>query len=121
MDCLYVDTTSFLVLSHQTKRRISKAKVLMLPVIYGNQVTAKYIFINSLILIPYSLSLYFFGLGILYLGVAAVSGSLMTFYHYKLLKNPTPEQAWKAYKITAPYLVIIFVAIALDSLWYFRF
>lgn len=111
----------FWCLAIKTREEYSKAKIPMLPVIYGNQITAKYIFINSLILIPYSLSLYFFGLGILYLGVAVVSGSLMTFYHYKLLKNPTPELAWKAYKVTAPYLVIIFVAIALDSLWYFRF
>ena len=111
----------FWCLAIKQREEYSKAKVPMLPVIYGNQVTAKYIFINSLILIPYSLSLYFFGLGVLYLGVAAVSGSLMTLYHYKLLKNPTPELAWKAYKVTAPYLVIIFVAIALDSLWYFRF
>ena len=111
----------FWCLAIKQREEYSKAKVPMLPVIYGNQVTAKYIFINSLILIPYSLSLYFFGLGVLYLGVAAVSGSLVTLYHYKLLKNPTPELAWKAYKVTAPYLVIIFVAIALDSLWYFRF
>jgi protoheme IX farnesyltransferase len=111
----------FWCLAIKQREEYSKAKVPMLPVIYGNQVTAKYIFINSLILIPYSLSLYFFGLGVLYLGVAAVSGSLMTLYHYKLLKNPTPELAWKAYKVTAPYLVIIFVAIALDALWYYRF
>ena len=111
----------FWCLAIKQREEYSKAKIPMLPVIYGNQVTAKYIFINSLILIPYSLSLYFFGLGVLYLGVAAVSGSLMTLYHYKLLKDPTPELAWKAYKVTAPYLVIIFVAIALDSLWYFRF
>ena len=111
----------FWCLAIKQREEYSKAKVPMLPVIYGNQVTAKYIFINSLILIPYSLSLYFFGLGMLYIGVAAVSGSLMTLYHYKLLKNPTPELAWKAYKVTAPYLVIIFVAIALDALWYYRF
>jgi protoheme IX farnesyltransferase len=111
----------FWCLAIKQRDEYSKAKVPMLPVIYGNQVTAKYIFINSLILIPYSLSLYFFGLGVLYFCVAAVSGSLMTLYHYKLLKDPTPELAWKAYKVTAPYLVIIFVAIALDSLWYFRF
>ncbi|HKU84024.1 MAG TPA: heme o synthase [Candidatus Nitrosocosmicus sp.] len=111
----------FWCLAIKQREEYSKAKVPMLPVIYGNQVTAKYIFINSLILIPYSLSLYFFGLGMLYVGVAAVSGSLMTLYHYKLLKNPTPELAWKAYKVTAPYLVIIFVAIALDALWYYRF
>lgn len=111
----------FWCLAIKTREEYSKAHVPMLPVVYGDKVTAKYIFINSLILIPYSISLYFFGLGILYLVVAAASGILMTIYHYKLLQNPNPEFAWKAYKVTAPYLVIIFIAIALDSLWYFRF
>lgn len=110
----------FWCLAIKMKEEYTKAKVPMLPVIYGNQVTSKYIFINSLILIPYSISLYFFGLGLLYLVVAVASGTLMTLYHYKLMKNPTPEFAWKAYKVTAPYLVIIFIAIALDALWYFR-
>ncbi|HKR74965.1 MAG TPA: heme o synthase [Candidatus Nitrosocosmicus sp.] len=111
----------FWCLAIKTREEYSKANIPMLPVVYGDKLTAKYIFINSLILIPYSISLYFFGLGILYLVVAAVSGTLMTIYHYKLLQNPNPEFAWKAYKVTAPYLVIIFIAIALDSLWYFRF
>lgn len=110
----------FWCLAIKMKDEYTKAKVPMLPVVYGNQITSKYIFINSLILIPYSIALYFFGLGILYLIVAVVSGTLMTLYHYKLMKNPTPEFAWKAYKVTAPYLVIIFIAIALDALWYFR-
>ena len=111
----------FWCLAIKTREEYSKANIPMLPVVYGDKVTAKYIFINSLILIPYSISLYFFGLGILYLVVAIVSGTLMTIYHYKLLQNPNPDFAWKAYKVTAPYLVIIFIAIALDSLWYFRF
>jgi heme o synthase len=110
----------FWCLAIKMKEEYTKANVPMLPVIYGNQLTSKYIFINSLILIPYSLSLYFFGLGLLYVIVAAVSGSLMTIYHYKLMKNPTPQFAWKAYKVTAPYLVIIFIAIALDALWYIK-
>lgn len=110
----------FWCLAIKTREEYSKASVPMLPVVYGDKVTAKYIFINSLILIPYSISLYFFGLGLLYLVVAVGSGVLMTIYHYKLMKNPNPEFAWKAYKVTAPYLVIIFIAIALDSLWYIR-
>jgi protoheme IX farnesyltransferase len=110
----------FWCLAIKTREEYSKASVPMLPVVYGDEVTAKYIFINSLILIPYSISLYFFGLGLLYLVVAVGSGVLMTIYHYKLMQNPNPEFAWKADKVTAPYLVIIFIAIALDSLWYIR-
>jgi len=92
----------------------------MLPVLIGNQKTATYILANTAILLPYSLSLYFMGLGLVYTVIAAISGSLMLIYHYRLMKNPTPEIAWKAYKVTAPYLVVIFIALAFDSLFYFR-
>jgi len=85
------------------------------------QKTSKYILVNTAILLPYSLALYAFGLGIVYLIIAAVSGTLMLVYHYKLTKNPTSEFAWKAYKVTAPYLTIIFLAIALDAAFHFRF
>jgi len=56
-----------------------------------------------------------------YFITAAISGSLMLVYHYKLTKYPNPDFAWKAYKITAPYLVIIFISLAFDSLFYYRF
>jgi heme o synthase len=110
----------FWCLSIKTKDDYMKAKVPMLPVIHGNETTSRYIFISTLIILPYSVSLYLFGLGLLYTSVALVAGSLMAIYHYKLMKNPTPQLAWKAYKVTAPYLVVIFISIALDSLWYFR-
>ena len=96
------------------------AKVPMLPVLIGMQKTSKYILINTAILLPYSLALYALGLGLVYLTVAAISGGLLLVYHYRLTKNPTPEFAWKAYKVTAPYLAVIFVAIALDAAFHFR-
>jgi protoheme IX farnesyltransferase len=96
------------------------AKVPMLPVLIGMQKTSKYILANTAILLPYSLALYAFGLGLVYVAIAAASGGLMLAYHYKLTKNPTSDFAWKAYKVTAPYLTIIFVAIALDAAFHFR-
>ncbi len=74
-----------------------------------------------MILIPYSLILVLIpdGLGIVYTIIASVSGGLMLVYHYKLTKTPTSEFAWKAYKVTAPYLTIIFVAVALDAAFHF--
>lgn len=50
----------FWCLAIKMKDEYTRANVPMLPVLYGNQVTSKYIFLNSLILIPYSISLYFF-------------------------------------------------------------
>lgn len=109
----------FWCLAIRAREEYASVHVPMLPVLIGNQRTASYIMINTAILLPYSLALAFFGLGLLYTAVAAISGSLMLAYHYKLTKNPTPEFAWKAYKVTAPYLVIIFIALALDALFYY--
>jgi len=111
----------FWCLAMKIRDDYAEAKVPMLPVVIGMQKTSNYILVNTAILLPYSLALYAFGLGIVYLIIAAVSGTLMLVYHYKLTKNPTSEFAWKAYKVTAPYLTIIFVAIALDAAFNFRF
>ena len=111
----------FWCLAIKAREEYVTVNVPMLPVLVGNQKTATYIFYNTALLLPYSLSLYFFGLGVLYTIIATIAGSLMLIYHYKLAKEPTPEFAWKAYKVTAPYLVVIFIGIALDALFYVRF
>jgi heme o synthase len=111
----------FWCLAMKMKDEYKEAQVPMLPVVIGMQKTSKYILVNTIILLPYSLMLYAFGMGIIYTIVAAVSGGLMLAYHYKLTKNPTSDFAWKAYKVTAPYLTIIFVGIALDAAFNFRF
>ncbi len=111
----------FWCLAMKIRDDYAEARVPMLPVLIGMQKTSKYILANTAILLPYSIALYAFGLGLVYVAIAAVSGGLMLFYHYKLTKNPTSDFAWKAYKVTAPYLTIIFVAIALDAAFHFRF
>ena len=111
----------FWCLAMKMKDEYSAANVPMLPVLIGMQKTSKYILINTLILLPYSLMLYAFGMGLVYTAIAAASGGLMLVYHYKLTKEPTSDFAWKAYKVTAPYLTIIFLAVALDAAFHFRF
>jgi protoheme IX farnesyltransferase len=110
----------FWCLAIKKREEYASAHLPMLPVLIGNERTSSYIFVNTAMLVPYSLSLYFFGLGFVYTIVAAISGSLMLIYHYKLTKNPTPEFAWSAYKVTAPYLILIFVGLAFDSLFYYK-
>ena len=109
----------FWCLAMKIKDDYAEAKVPMLPVLIGMQKTSKYILVNTAILLPYSLALVAFGLGYVYLIISAISGGLMLAYHYKLTKTPTSEFAWKAYKVTAPYLTIIFVGIALDAAFHF--
>ena len=105
----------FWCLAMKIKDDYAQAEVPMLPVVIGMQKTSKFILGNTLILLPYSLMISAFGMGLIYTIIAAAAGGLMLAYHYKLTKNPTSEFAWKAYKVTAPYLTIIFVAIALDA------
>ena len=107
----------FWCLAMKIRDEYAQAEVPMLPVVIGMQKTSKYILGNTLILLPYSLVLSFIpdGMGLVYTIIAIVSGGLMLAYHFKLTKNPTSEFAWKAYKVTAPYLTIIFVAVALDA------
>lgn len=109
----------FWCLAMKIKDEYAQANIPMLPVVIGMQRTSKYILGNTMILLPYSLILTAFGMGIVYTAIAAVSGGLMLAYHYKLTKTPTSEFAWKAYKVTAPYLTIIFVAVALDAAFHY--
>jgi len=111
----------FWCLAMKIRDDYAQANVPMLPVIIGMQRTSKYILANTIILLPYSLMLYAFGMGIVYTIIAVVSGVLMLTYHYRLTKTPTSDFAWKAYKVTAPYLTIIFLGIALDAAFHFRF
>jgi len=111
----------FWCLAMKIRDDYAEANVPMLPVLIGMERTSKYILANTIILLPYSLMLYAFGMGIVYTIIASIAGGLMLVYHYKLTKTPTSDFAWKAYKVTAPYLTIIFVGIALDAAFHFRF
>lgn len=107
----------FWCLAMKIRDQYEQAEVPMLPVVVGMQRTSKYILGNTAILLPYSIipAVIPDGLGIVYTVIAAAAGGLMMAYHYRLTKTPTPEFAWKAYKVTAPYLTIIFIAVALDA------
>ena len=111
----------FWCLAMKIRDDYAEANVPMLPVLIGMERTSKYILANTAILLPYSLMLYAFGMGVVYTVIASIAGGLMLVYHYKLTKTPTSDFAWKAYKVTAPYLTIIFVGIALDAAFHFKF
>ena len=111
----------FWCLAMKIRDEYAEVKIPMLPVLIGMERTSKYILANTMILLPYSLMLYAFGMGVIYTIFAVVAGGLMLLYHYKLTKTPTSDFAWKAYKVTAPYLTVIFIGIALDAAFHFKF
>ena len=106
----------FWCLAIKNKEQSASAKVPMLPVLVGDKVAAKYVLVNTMVLVPYSIMLYFFGLGILYLIITSIMGAMMLAYNFKLIRNPTKDIAWKVYKVSSPYLAIIFLALMFDTI-----
>lgn len=102
-----------------TEEDYSRAGVPMLPSVVGVVKASKAIVVNTLLLIPVSLLIYpyFRGAGsVLYLAVATGLGLLLLFTNIKLLKSPTKENAWLAFKFSSPYLAIIFVLAVIGAL-----
>jgi len=93
----------------------SKAGIPMLPVIVGEEKTARYIALNTFLLVPLSLLLVLFsGLGLVYLSIAAALGLGMILVDLRLVSDPTKARAWTAFKFSSPYLAIVFLAMVLD-------
>ncbi|OLD02132.1 protoheme IX farnesyltransferase [archaeon 13_1_20CM_2_54_9] len=94
----------------------SHAGIPMLPVVVGEKKAAQYIALNTFLLVPVSLLFVFLGeFSLLYLVVAGILGVAMILVDVKLALNPTKAQAWTAFKISSPYLAIVFVAMVLDA------
>jgi protoheme IX farnesyltransferase len=84
----------------------------MLPSVVGSQRASKYIVANTLILIPVSLLLtpFLIGWGLLvYLAAVVVFDGSLLATNIKLLLSPTKDNAFLAFKFSAPYLAVVFL------------
>jgi len=95
-----------------TEEDYYQAGIPMLPSVVGPVAASKYIVANTLILIPVSLLLipYLAGWGgyIYLVGAIAFDLALLA-TNIKLLMSPTKDNAWLAFKFSAPYLAVIFL------------
>ncbi len=92
-----------------------KARIPMLPLIIRESRASKYILLNTTLLVIASLMLYFSGgLGITYLAMASLTGCYFIWENIQLCRNPVKEVAWKNYKLSGIYLLILFLAILID-------
>ncbi|HZD12441.1 MAG TPA: heme o synthase [Candidatus Binatus sp.] len=95
----------------------SRAGIPMLPVVVGEKKAAQYIAANTFLLIPLSLS--FFPLkvfGLIYLIVAGSLGLWLLIVDLKLVMDPSKSRAWTAFKVSSPYLAVVFLAMVLDKI-----
>ncbi len=101
-----------------TEQDYSAAGIPMLPSLLGPVASSKYIVANTLLLIPVSLlfAVYLAGLGlVVYLAVAIVFDALLLGTNLRLLRSPTKDNAWLAFKFSSPYLAVIFLVAMVSS------
>jgi len=105
--------THFWSLAVITEEDYASVGIPMLPSEVGPVAASKYIVANTLLLIPVSLllGLYLSGVGLfVYLVIAVVFDAFLLATNLKLLKTPSKDNAWLAFKFSSPYLAVIFVA-----------
>lgn len=92
-----------------------KVSVPMLPAVFELRKTLKCILATVLLMYLFSILLYFFGpFGLLYLGLALVSGLLISVGNIYLVLRPSRQRAWKMFKFSSPYLFLLFAGMILD-------
>lgn len=93
----------------------SKVGVPMLPVVIGSANAVRVITIFSLVMVPVSLALYLLGyFGPIYAAVAVISGIANLIGSVWVLYHPSQTNAWKMFKISSPYLTLLFAAMIID-------
>ncbi len=101
------------------KEDYEAAKVPMLPVVFGQNVAAVCIALTSALLAVFSIAIFLFTPVTLFYTISAlVLGAVVLAYSAKLAVDKKSDTAWTLFKITSPYLTLIFLVVVLD-VWFF--
>ncbi|MGB3404433.1 MAG: heme o synthase [Microcoleaceae cyanobacterium] len=109
----------FWALAMMIRDEYKEVGVPMLPVIEGDESTAKQIWIYSLLLIPSTLLLVYplHASGVIYAGLAIILGVIFLQKAWQLLQTPTERDVARAmFKYSIFYMMLLCVAIVVDSL-----
>ncbi len=106
----------FWALAIMLKDDYAQAGVPMLPVLVGDERTAKWILGNSLLLVGSSLLPWLMGeLGAVYGALAALLGAWLLYVNLRLVAEPGKAWARRAFLASMPYLLGLFIAVFLDK------
>ena len=113
----------FWALSLLLKDDYASAKVPMLPVVAGVDVTKKSILLYTILMLALTTMFALTGaVGLVYLVSSAVLGALFIYYAWRLIRRPGIEGAKPLYLYSLLYLAVLFLAIIADSIfrvgWY---
>ena len=102
-------------LAVSSKADYSRANVPMLPVVVGTVTALRLITLFSLIFIPFSIAVYYIGqFGLVYGITAGIGSVLLLAGSVYVLAKPTETNAWRMFKITSPYLFMLFLGMIVD-------
>jgi protoheme IX farnesyltransferase len=92
-----------------------KVRVPMLPAVVSLEKTTRCTVATVVLMFLLSLALYFVGgLGLFYLLTALVCGLFVTVSNLLLALHPSREKSWVMFKLSSPYLFVLFLAMAID-------
>jgi len=96
-----------------------KAKVPMLPTTVDTNKATRCIISTVFLLIAFSIIPFALGfLGILYLIISMPLTIILAIGNIRLALNPSKKLAWRMFKISSPYLFILFLAMMIDQIPY---
>ena len=99
-----------------TRKDYQRAHVPMLPVVTDLTTALRCIVSTVVLMIPFSLWIFFEGgFGLVYLVTAILFGLWVLFVNFKLFLHPNDDLAYKAFKVSSPYLFALFLALIIDS------
>jgi len=99
-----------------TRDDYQRAHVPMLPVVTKLSTALRCIVSTVVLMIPFSLWIFFVGkFGLVYLVTAVLFGIWVLYVNFKLFLHPNDDLAYKAFKVSSPYLFTLFLALIIDS------
>lgn len=95
-----------------------RAQVPMLPAVRSTLSVIRCIMATSLILAVFAALIYWAAdLGWIYATLGGIATALTLLGALALYLDPTPEKAWKVFKLSSPNLFLIFLGVILDALF----
>ena len=97
----------------------ARAGIPMLPVVTTERTALRVMVVTGALLVPFSMALPLATpvAGVGYVLAAAAFGVPLLAMSVWLWIRPTPTRAWTLFKISSPYLTVVFLAILISALW----
>jgi protoheme IX farnesyltransferase len=90
----------------------------MLPVVIEEKAALRCIVATVILMIPFSLLVYWVGgFGWIYTISAIVLGTVVLLLNVHLFVRPTRGNAYRAFKVSSPYLFLLFLSMVIDRVF----